>query len=54
MQTVRAGAPDLPVPIPVLPCTGASIKNDGVCIGPYCCLYWSVFELYLIVLGSYW
>ena len=37
---VRAGAPDLTVPMPVLVCTVASIENDNdVCLGLYWCLY---------------
>ena len=43
---VRAGAPDLTIPMAVLACTVASIENDhDVCIGLYWCLYWSVFKL---------
>ena len=41
---VRAGAPDLKVPMPVLADKNASIENDDVCIGLWC-LYRSVFEL---------
>ena len=41
---VRAGAPDLTVPMPVLAYKNASIENDDVCIGLWC-LYRSVFEL---------
>ena len=43
-SAVRAGAPDLTVPMPVLAYKKASIENDDVCIGLWC-LYWSVFEL---------
>ena len=42
------------VPRPALACTGASIKNDVVCILLYWCLYWSVFVLVLVFIELYW
>ena len=57
MQAVLVGEPDLTVPMPVLTCTGASIKKMmyvllyiGTCIGLYLCFYWSTFESIGIVL----
>ena len=51
MQAVLVGEPDLTVPMPVLTCTGASIKKMmyallyiGTCIGLYLCFYWSTFD----------
>ena len=49
-------APELtvPMPMPVLVCTGASIENDVVCIRLYWCLNWSVLRLVLVCIGLHW
>ena len=49
---MRAGAPDLTAPMPVLACTGAFIKNDDVCICLYLCLFWSVFAVVLVCISA--
>ena len=54
MLAVRAVAPDLTVPMPVLACTGACIENNDVSIGLYWCFYWSVLVLVLVCTGLYW